>query len=122
MPTSNRVQGKININLASMGIIRSKSGASLDFGGVKRDAVTDDQGIAGYIEAHVAPKIDATIIKKAGVSLQALAAIVKEDVSFEGDDGSHHVLRDAWCSAPPTLAGGEIKITFIGTRCDEITA
>jgi len=106
----------------SLGVLRSKPGASLDFGGVKRDPVEDDQGVAGYSESPVAPSIDATFTKNAGVSVKALADISNEDISFEGDDGSHHVIRQAWCSEPPVLSGGEIKVKFIGITCDEVTA
>jgi len=122
MAGSNQVQGKISITVPSLGIVRSKQGASLDYGGVKRDAVEDDQGIAGYSEAPAAPSIDATFTKKAGISVKSLADIINEDVSFEGDDGSFHVLRQAWCSEPPVLSGGEIKVKFVGISCDEVKA
>ncbi len=98
----NQVQGKVSISLPITGLLRSKPGASLDLGGVKRDPVVDDQGVAGYTEQPVSPSIDATFIKKAGVSAATLAAIVQEDISFEGDDGAHYVLRDAWCAEPPS--------------------
>jgi len=122
MAGSNQVQGKVSINIPSMGIVRSKQGASLDYGGIKRDAVEDDQGVAGYTEAYSAPSIDAAFTKKAGISVKAIADIIDEDISFEGDDGSFHVLRQAWCAEPPTLSGGEIKAKLVGISCDEVKA
>jgi len=122
MPNKNIVAGRATISTAAMGVLRSKQGSTLDIGGVKREAVEDDQGVAGYSEKSSAPSIDATFIKKAGISLKQIGAIVDEDINFEADDGSHHVLQHAWCSEPPTLSGGDIKAKFIGIRCDEISA
>jgi len=122
MAGTNQVAGKITISTASMGVLRSKPGATLDIGGNKRDPVEDDQGVAGYTEATVAPSIDATFTKKSGISVKAIGDITNEDISFEGDDGSHHILREAWCSEPPTLSAGEIKAKFVGIKCDEVTA
>ncbi|RMG60285.1 MAG: hypothetical protein D6717_00345 [Gammaproteobacteria bacterium] len=119
---SNQVQGRITISTASLGVIRSMPGATLDLGGVKREPVEDDQGTAGYKETPSTPKIEATFVKKGGVSARAIGDISNEDISFEGDDGSHYVLREAWCSEPPQLSAGEIKVTFAGIRCDEVTA
>lgn len=119
---TNQVIGRVTISTASLGVVRSKPGASLNLGGVKRDPVEDDQGVAGFTEATQAPTLDATFVKKAGVSMQALAGITNEDISFEGDDGSHYVLREAWCAEPPELSNDGIKVKFAGTRCDEVTA
>jgi len=122
MAAKNQVTGKITISTASLGVIRSKPGATLDFGGVKRDPVEDDQGVAGYTETPVAPSVDATFVHKGGISIKALADIVQEDISFETDTGSHFVVREAWCTEPPQLSAGEIKVKFVGTLCDEVTA
>ena len=119
---TNQVTGKATISLASMGPVRSKQGSTLDFGGVKRDAVEDDQGVAGFVEAPSAPSIDATFTHKGGLSVKDIANITDEDVSFETDTGSHFVLRNAWCSEPPTLSGGELKAKFVGLKCDEVKA
>ena len=122
MAKANQVIGKVTISTASLGVLRSKPGATLNLGGVKREAVGDDQGIAGYTESHVEPTLDATFVKKAGVSAQALANITDEDISFEGDDGSHYVLRNAWCAEPPEVSNEGVKVKFAGVRCDEVTA
>jgi len=122
MAATNQVEGRITISTAKLGVVRSKPGASLNLGGMKRDSVEDDQGVAGYSETPVAPTIDATFVKKSGVSAQALADITSEDITFEGDDGSHYVLRQAWCSEPPERTAGEIKVKFAGIKCDEVTA
>ncbi len=119
---SNQVEGRVTISTASLGVLRSKPGATLNLGGVKRDPVVSDQGVAGYAETPVEPTLEATFVKKAGVSAQALAAITNEDISFEGDDGSHYILRQAWCSEPPERTAGEIKVKFAAISCDEVTA
>jgi len=122
MSNPNQVGGRATISTASLGVLRSKQGATLDFGGDKRTGQTDDQGVAGYSVEPGIPSIDATFTQKGGVSLKSIAAINNEDISFETDVGSHHVLRGAWCSEPPTLVAGEIKAKFEGISCDEVTA
>ncbi len=119
---ANQVTGKITISTASLGVLRSKAGATLDFGGVKRAEVIDDQGVAGFTSEPAAPSIDATLTHKSGISLKAVAAIESEDVSFETDTGGHWVLRNAWCVDTVTLSGGEVKAKFVGISCDEVKA
>lgn len=122
MANPNQVSGKITISTASMGVLRSKPGATLDFGGFKRDVVEDDQGIAGYTETPVAPSIEGSFVHKGGLSIKGLADITNEDISFETDTGSHFVIRQAWCTEPPQLASGEVKLKFTGISCDEVTS
>ncbi len=119
---SNQVTGKMTISTASMGVLRSKQGATLDFGGVKRDEMADDQGVAGFTEEPVAPSIEATLTHKSGLSLKAVAAITDEDINFETDTGSHFVIRNAWCAEPPQLSNDGMKVKFVGISCDEVTA
>jgi len=122
MNNPNQVGGRATISTVSMGVLRSKQGATLDLGGDKRTGQTDDQGVAGFSVEPGIPSIDATFTQKGGVSAAALAAIVNEDIAFETDVGSHHVLRNAYCAETVTLTAGEIKAKFEGISCDEITA
>jgi len=116
-----QVTGRATITVGTLGPQRSKNGATLDFGGVKRNPVTDDQGLAGYSEESVEATIDASFTHTAGMSVQAFADIKDENINFEVDSGGVWMLQHAFIIEPPSLSGGELKCKFAGV-CKEVKA
>jgi len=119
---SNQVGGRATISTSALGALRTKQGATLDFGTEKRTGVTDDQGVAGHTTEHRVPSVECTVVQKAGVSVKAINDLTDVDITFETDVGSMHVLRHAWCTGEATLVAGEIKAKFEGISCDEVSA
>jgi hypothetical protein len=98
--------------------IRSKEGASLDTGGLKRDAQTSDAGVDGFSESVTAPTVDCRINHTAATSLTELHAF-KGTLTFETDTGRAYTLTNAWSSTPPKLEKGEVTLQFQATECIE---
>ena len=75
----------------------TKEGASLKFGGVSREAVVGDAGVAGYQEKIEAPQVDCTIIHTANISLKEIQGIKNATISFDTDNGKSFVITNGFC-------------------------
>ena len=98
----------------------TKEGASLKFGGVSREAVVGDAGVAGYQEKIEAPQVDCTIIHTATISLKEIQGIKDATISFDTDNGKSFVITDAFNGPAPELSRDGIKATFYGSQCEEV--
>ena len=98
----------------------TKEGASLKFGGVSREAVVGDAGVAGYQEKIEAPQVDCTIIHTANISLKEIQGIKDATISFDTDNGKSFVITDAFNGPAPELSRDGIKATFYGSQCEEV--
>jgi hypothetical protein len=106
-------------------LYESMDGAKLtDPMGVTRDALIIAGGVAGYTETDVVPKISATFADGQGLSLQAIAALVNETITFKTDSGKSYVLRNAFYMSGMELnvSGGKgaVAVVFGGKKCDEL--
>lgn len=99
--------------------LRSKDGATLKYGGVKREGQTADTGVAGYIESTEIPGIDCVLMHAADVSLQEILDIKEETAVFETDTGRSFVLGETWCTGGLELSKGEVKVGFQAMTCEE---
>ena len=98
----------------------TKEGASLKFGGVSREPVIGDAGVAGHQEKLEAPQVDCTIIHTATISLKEIQGIKNATISFDTDNGKSFVITNGFCLAAPELSRDGVKATFSGTQCEEI--
>lgn len=99
--------------------LRSKEGASLETGGIERDAVVSDSGVDGYMEKHVAPKVECKLSLTADIRLTDLQAFADGTLVFETDTGRVYTLINAWNAKPPKLEKGEISLEFGAQECLE---
>jgi hypothetical protein len=113
-----QVTGRVFIALNGQRI-RSKEGASLETGGVEREAQTSDAGVDGYGEKTAVPKVECKINHTADTSLKALQDFRDGTLVFETDTGKVYTLTDAWCAKPPKLTKGEVDLTFEAKECLE---
>jgi hypothetical protein len=113
-----QVTGRARIYLKG-NLLTSKPGAKLTFGGVKRDTVLADTGVAGFTESTVAPEIECTVPHDANTSLQDYADFKDGSVMFETDTGKVFTVSGAWLAEPPTLTNGEVPLKFAGITCVE---
>lgn len=97
----------------------TKEGASLKFGGVSREAVVGDGGVAGFQEKLEAPEVDCTIIATGEVSLVEIQNIKDATVSFDTDTGRSYVIANAFNGPVPELSKDGIKAKFYGIEAKE---
>lgn len=97
----------------------TKEGASLKYGGVSREAVVGDAGVAGYQEKIEAPQVDCTIICTPDISLKEIQGIKNATISFDTDNGKSFVIVEGFCLAAPELSRDGVKATFSGLKCEE---
>lgn len=112
-----QVTGRVFISLGGLRL-RSKEGAKLDTGGIKRDPVVSDAGVDGFTETVVPPQIDCKISHTADTSLTDIHAY-KGTVTFETDTGRIYTLYEGFSMTPPVLEKGEVTAQFSGTQCLE---
>lgn len=97
----------------------TKEGASLKFGGISREAVVGDAGMAGYQEKLEAPQVECTIIHTPDISLKEIQDIKNAVISFDTDNGKSFILTGGFCTAPPELSRDGVKAAFGGLACEE---
>ena len=112
-----QVTGRIFISINGQRL-RSKEGASLDTGGLKREPVSSDAGVDGFSESVVPPQVDCTISHTAETSLFDIHAF-KGTLTFETDTGRVYTITNGYSMTPPKLAKGEVPFQFSGTECLE---
>ncbi|MDO8776610.1 MAG: phage tail tube protein [Burkholderiaceae bacterium] len=112
-----QVSGRVFISLGGQRI-RSKEGASLETGGVKRTASKSDAGVDGFTEEVVEPKVECKINHTAKTKLADLHAF-KGTMTFETDTGRVFTLIDSWSANPPKLEKGEVSLEYGAIECIE---
>jgi hypothetical protein len=112
-----QVTGRVFISLGGQRI-RSKEGASLETGGIEREAAVSDAGVDGYTEKVTAPKVDCKISHTSQTKLKDLQAFTGT-LTFETDTGRVYTLVDAWNAKPPKLEKGEVALEFGAVECLE---
>ena len=112
-----QVTGRVFLSLNGQRI-RSKEGASLEMGGVERDAAISDAGVDGYMEKIIAPKVDCKISHTDQTRLKDLQGFLGT-LTFETDTGVVFTLTEAWNVKPPKLEKGEVTLEFCAVECLE---
>jgi hypothetical protein len=103
--------------------LRSLGGATLNIGGVSREAVTGGGKIHGYREADEASTLECRIAHTRALSLRWLASIESATVEFETDTGVQFLMRGAFTTAVPSLAesDGAVDLSMAALECDELS-
>lgn len=113
-----QIAGKVFLTLNGQRL-RSKEGASLETGGIERDAAISDSGVDGFMEKIVAPKVDCKVHLTYDIRLADLQGFKEGTLVFETDTGRTFTLINAWCAKPPKLEKGEVSLEFSATECLE---
>lgn len=110
--------GRITIKLDGAPL-RSKPGATLQIGGVQREADTDDQGQVYYREMIVPAEIGATMVHVAETDLLALRDFADGVVEYICDTGRTYVVSGAFTTELGTLENGEVSISLAGAPAEQ---
>jgi hypothetical protein len=116
-----QVTGKISIRVDGQ-LIDSLPGATLNTGGVKREAKKGDNGVVGYSEEVVEPMVECTVAHTKSTDLTALNAITDSTITFECDTGTIYYVSGAFLTEPCALSKGEVQLKFAGISCEEVKA
>ncbi|KPU82605.1 hypothetical protein JI57_03855 [Psychromonas sp. PRT-SC03] len=107
------------LDAGSLGRLPTKEGATVNFGGVKRDAVMGDAGVLGHSEIYdSAPSIKVTIIHANSTDEAAIRNFTGENLTLNTNSGKSYTLMNAWVSEPLELSikDGQLDIMFLGTE------
>ncbi len=107
------------LDAGSLGRLPTKEGATVNFGGVKREPVMGDEGVLGYSEMFDgAPSIKVTIVHASTTDETAIGKFTGENVTLNTNSGKSYTLMDAWVSEPLELSvkDGQLDVLFLGTE------
>lgn len=85
---------------------RSKDGAKLGLGGKERTPITG-HSLYGYSEKVVPATVEFVLAHTAGLDLRGISDKVESTLEFETDTGDTYLVRNAFCTNPAELEGGE---------------
>jgi hypothetical protein len=117
-PSKNQCTGKAVIRVNGKEL-RAFDDATLDIGGVEREAVKGSGKVFGFKEATKEPSMECKIAHKQDTDLVELGAIVDATVIFESDTGDTYILRDAFVTETPKLNAqdGSVDLKFSAISC-----
>lgn len=93
---------------------RSKSGAKIDPGGVKRTPEKTDQGVTFYKEENVPPMVECTLIHTSDLDIIELSRAKDWTLQFHTDTGVTYTIANAFTTEPVTMQNGESPCKFSG--------
>lgn len=102
---------KITINGEQL---RSRSGASLQTGGVIRTSLTTDQAQVYFTEDTQPSMVTATIVHTADTDVVGLRSQRDVTVAFETDTGAAWVIANAFVTDVGEISNGEFTVTLEG--------
>jgi len=92
-------------------LFRSKEGAKLSLGGKERSAQVG-HSVYGYAEKVVPASLEFSIAHVGGDDLIGIQNKIDSTLEFETDTGDTYMVKDAFCTNPSELSGGEGEATF----------
>lgn len=91
--------------------LRSKKGASINFGGKKRTGIVAGEFLL-YGEENAFAEVDCTVAHTADTDVLQMADFTDATLIFETDTGKQYIVKNAFTSEPPVLTGGEGDLTL----------
>ncbi|MBL4830038.1 MAG: phage tail tube protein [Aliivibrio sp.] len=107
------------LDAGSLGRLPTKEGATINFGGIKREPVLGDSGVLGYSESFdSAPSIKVTIAHVNTTDETAIKNFTGENLTFNTNNGKSYTLMNAWVGDPLELniKDGQLEVMFYGTE------
>ncbi|SDK32104.1 phage tail tube protein [Billgrantia gudaonensis] len=116
-----QITGKASVKVDGTELL-SDVGATLNVGGVEREAVVGPRGVQGYRETPVAPTITVTVRHTEDTDILAMARITGATVLFETDTGRSMLMRRAFVTEPPELdaSNGNFDLNFSGLGLENL--
>lgn len=105
--------GRITIKLDGESL-RSKSGASIQTGGIQRKPEMTDQGEVYYQESFVPAQVKCTMPHMTDTNLSKLRAFKNGTLSVVTDTGVTFTIAKAFSAEVGELQNGEVDVTFNG--------
>lgn len=114
-----QVTGRVAITVKGKRIA-SKEGATLKYSNFSREGVVGDSGVIGFAEKSEIPEITCVVAHTSETRLSDFQDMKDETVSFDADSGTSYVLRNAFLADPLEISKGEVKLRFLGVKCEEV--
>jgi Phage tail tube protein len=102
-------------------LLRSMPGASLQTGGVDRQAKILDSGDAHHIVVPVVSEVVASVVHLPDTDVVAMREWSNVTLKFVTDTGDGYVINNAWVATVGPLTNGEISVTFNGPRANRLS-
>lgn len=94
---------------------RTKKGAKLNIGGIKRTPVVDTDGGVHHTEEYMEATLDCIVLHTSDVDARAIHDATDKTITFIGDNGLTYVMGNAFSTDPPDFTDdGEIPFKFAG--------
>ncbi len=87
--------------------LRSDAKASMSLGGFERKDRYADHTLLGYSQTPIAAEIKCNLLHTVQTDLQSIMDATDVTIMFETDTGRRYTMRNAFCTKPPELTGGE---------------
>lgn len=94
--------------------LESETGATLNVGGVNREALITETGNIFAMETRVPATIECSVLHLTGTDLTTLANIVDGVLNFKCDTGQVYTITNAFLTEPPSLSGGKVPLKWTG--------
>src|SRR5512139_2278698 len=95
---------------------RTKKGAKLNIGGIKRVPVVASDGSVHYTEDVMEATCEFTMLHTSADDAIAVHALTGQTINFIGDNGVTYVISDAFSTDPPDITDeGEAQFKFAGS-------
>jgi hypothetical protein len=121
MTTGNQFLGRVTIR-ANGRILNSKTGASINLGGIKRNPQKSDTRM-GFSEEMMESTVDCEMLLGVGDTIDDLRNFTDGTVTFECDTGQQYVCTNSYVVDPLSIKGGDggaVPIQFKGNPAEEM--
>ena len=109
MQRTGRVTVKVNGSQ-----LRSMPGATLQIGGIQRDAEATDQGEPLFAEKYVVATVGAEMPHCADTDLEAFRNLSDGTLTYVCDTGTVFTIANVFVTTIDELANGKVKVNFAG--------
>lgn len=113
--------GRVTIMLNG-DVLRSRSGASLQTGGVVREPLTTDQGLIFYREDITPATVSATVVHLSDTDVQGLRSQRDFTCKFETDTGVAWSISNAFVTDVGEISNGEFQLNISGNPANRVSA
>jgi Phage tail tube protein len=122
MANRNQVFGQATIKHDGL-VLDTDKGATLDIGGVSREAVEGDFDASGFQEGTKPSKLDYSAFIKPGTRVADLRNIDNATVTFETDTGQTWMISGAYHAEPPVInqSDGKVSGSLMGPPAEELS-
>lgn len=102
--------------------LRTKEGATLNFGGNERTPVYADGVLTGFANKPMAATVSGTLAHTANTDVEGLRNAENVTLVFECDTGVSYLVNEAFLTTPPELTGGEgdMTVEFAGQPATQV--